>query len=63
MIKVMNLISLIMAPIIVQTQNPESTIPVLAFIIVGIVAIVWSVRRSDRDEDAEAPVPAPVSAK
>jgi Inorganic pyrophosphatase len=61
MIKVMNLVSLIMAPIIVQTQTPEATLPVLITIIIGIVLIIWSVRRSDRDEEAEGVQP-PVQA-
>jgi dipeptide transport system permease protein len=47
-----------MAPIIVQTQTPEATVPVLIFIIVGIALILWSVRRSDRDEEAAMPLPA-----
>ncbi len=53
MIKVMNLVALIMAPIVVQTQTPDSTLPVLALCLVGIVIIVLSVRRSDRPEQAE----------
>ncbi|MGQ9888728.1 MAG: sodium-translocating pyrophosphatase [Aggregatilineales bacterium] len=53
MIKVMNLVALIVAPIVVQTQTPEATIPVLIVAIVGIVLIVWSVRRSDRQEVVE----------
>jgi K(+)-stimulated pyrophosphate-energized sodium pump len=61
MIKVMNLVSLIMAPIIVQTQTPEATVPVLITIVIGIVLIIWSVRRSDRDEEAEGVQP-PVQA-
>ncbi len=61
MIKVMNLVSLIMAPIVVQTQTPEATLPVLIFVVVGIALIIWSVRRSDRDEEVEAPAPAAVS--
>ncbi|MBL8134288.1 MAG: sodium-translocating pyrophosphatase [Anaerolineae bacterium] len=58
MIKVMNLVALILAPLIVQTQGPEATIPVLIISIIGIVLIVWSVRRSDRDEQAvDIPLP------
>ncbi|MBE2268313.1 MAG: sodium-translocating pyrophosphatase [Anaerolinea sp.] len=49
MIKVMNLVALIMAPLIVQTQSADATIPVLIVSIIGIVIIVLSVRRSDRE--------------
>lgn len=47
MIKVMNLIGLIMAPIIVEHSgfNPGLT----AVIVLSIVAMVWSVHRSDRE--------------
>lgn len=55
MIKVMNLVALIMAPIVVQTQDEASTLPVLVISLIGIVLIVWSVRRSDRQEEAETP--------
>ncbi|MBK8026291.1 MAG: sodium-translocating pyrophosphatase [Chloroflexi bacterium] len=59
MIKVMNLVALILAPLVVQTQGPEATIPVLIISVVGIVLIVWSVRRSDREEQAvDLPMPA-----
>jgi K(+)-stimulated pyrophosphate-energized sodium pump len=53
MIKVMNLVALIMAPIVVQTQTPEATLPVLLIAGVGLVLIVWAVRSSDREEAAE----------
>jgi K(+)-stimulated pyrophosphate-energized sodium pump len=53
MIKVMNLVALIMAPIVVQTQTEDATGWVLAVCIVGLALIVWSVRRSDRQEEAE----------
>ncbi len=53
MIKVMNLVALIMAPIVVQTQGEESTIPVLIIVAIGTVLILWSVRRSDRDEEVD----------
>jgi len=52
MIKVMNLVALIIAPIIVQTQTPEATVPTIGIALVGIVAILWSVRRSDRQDQA-----------
>ena len=58
MIKVMNLVALIVAPIVVQTQTPEATIPTLVIAIIGVVLIVWSVRRSDRQEQAEDVMPA-----
>jgi K(+)-stimulated pyrophosphate-energized sodium pump len=46
MIKVMNLVALIMAPIVVEYKgfNPLT----IGIIVVGIGAIVWAVRRSDR---------------
>ncbi|MCB9451545.1 MAG: sodium-translocating pyrophosphatase [Anaerolineaceae bacterium] len=53
MIKVMNLVALIMAPIVVQSQDESSTVPVLIIVVVGIALIVWSVRRSDRQEETE----------
>jgi K(+)-stimulated pyrophosphate-energized sodium pump len=53
MIKVMNLVALIMAPIVVQTQTPEATLPVLLIAGIGLILIVWSVRSSDREETAE----------
>lgn len=53
MIKVMNLVALIIAPIVVQTQTPEATVPTILIAVVGIVAILWSVRRSDRQDQAE----------
>ena len=52
MIKVMNLVALILAPIVVQTSGTPS-VGVTALIVIGIIAILWSVRRSDRDESAE----------
>jgi K(+)-stimulated pyrophosphate-energized sodium pump len=59
MIKVMNLVALILAPLVVQTQTPEATVPVLIISLIGIVLIVWAVRRSDRDEQAaDVPLPA-----
>ena len=51
MIKVMNLVALIMAPIVVQTQTPEATVPTMIVCIIGIVVIIWAVRRSDRDDE------------
>ena len=48
MIKVMNLVALIMAPIIVQAQG--ASLPVLIVIVIGLVLIVWAVRRSDRED-------------
>jgi K(+)-stimulated pyrophosphate-energized sodium pump len=56
MIKVMNLVALILAPIIVNTQNAESTIPVLVTVVIAVVLIIWAVRRSDRQEVITEPV-------
>ncbi|MCJ7699942.1 MAG: sodium-translocating pyrophosphatase [Anaerolineales bacterium] len=50
MIKVMNLIALILAPIVVQSEGVTPTI--MAVVIVAVALILWAVRRSDRDEDA-----------
>lgn len=50
MIKVMNLIALILAPIVVQFNEVTPTI--MAVVIVAVALILWAVRRSDRDEDA-----------
>jgi K(+)-stimulated pyrophosphate-energized sodium pump len=57
MIKVMNLVALIMAPIVVQTQTQDASFAVGLLILLGATIIVWAVRRSDRPEQAEeAPV-------
>ncbi len=56
MIKVMNLVGLIMAPVVVQVGGGSSTTVVLVVVVVGVAAILWSVRRSDRDE---GPIAAP----
>ncbi len=48
MIKVMNLVALIMAPIIVQTQDKDSTLMILVVCAIGCVMIILSVLRSDR---------------
>jgi len=56
MIKVMNLVSLILAPIVVQSEGIN--LPSLIAVIICVVLIIWSVRRSDRQEEAieiEAP--------
>jgi K(+)-stimulated pyrophosphate-energized sodium pump len=53
MIKVMNLVALIMAPIVVQTSDGESTAIVLVVSAIGIALIVWSFFRSDRGETVE----------
>jgi K(+)-stimulated pyrophosphate-energized sodium pump len=53
MIKVMNLVALIMAPIIVQVQGEGTELPVLVVSVVSLALIVWSVRRSDRQEDQD----------
>lgn len=52
MIKVMNLVALIMAPIVVQSQTQESSLTIGVLIVIGIGIIVWAVRRSDRPEQA-----------
>ncbi len=49
MIKVMNLVSLIMAPIVVQAEG--FTLPIAIAVGLCVILIVWSVRRSDRQED------------
>ncbi|MBN1311494.1 MAG: sodium-translocating pyrophosphatase [Anaerolineae bacterium] len=46
MIKVMNLVSLILAPIIVQFTG--YSLGIVVAIVIGILAILWAVRRSDR---------------
>ncbi|KAB2903290.1 MAG: sodium-translocating pyrophosphatase [Anaerolineae bacterium] len=52
MIKVMNLVALIMAPIVVEyTGFPPLTVIVIA---VGIIVIVWAVSQSDRQVDLTA---------
>jgi hypothetical protein len=57
MIKVMNLVALIMAPIIVQTQ--ASTLPIVVVVGFSLALIVWAVRRSDRqDTEGETLTPA-----
>ena len=48
MIKVMNLVALILAPIVVQFSTVTPTI--LAIVVVAVLLILWAVRRSDRDE-------------
>jgi K(+)-stimulated pyrophosphate-energized sodium pump len=49
MIKVMNLVALILAPIVVQQD--KLTPGILAIVVVSVVLILWAVRRSDRDEE------------
>jgi K(+)-stimulated pyrophosphate-energized sodium pump len=49
MIKVMNLVALILAPIVVQSETITPTI--LIVVVVAVALILWGVRRSDRDED------------
>jgi K(+)-stimulated pyrophosphate-energized sodium pump len=56
MIKVMNLVGLIMAPVVVQITT--GSVPVLLIVAVCVGAILWAVRRSDRDE---GPIVAPES--
>ena len=51
MIKVMNLVALIMAPIVVSYEG--ITIPVLIAVAIAVVLILWSVKRSDRDEEVD----------
>ncbi len=62
MIKVMNLVALILAPLVVQTSSTDSTLAVLITVVIGVVAIVLAVRRSDREEQAES-VPQALSSK
>src|SRR5690606_2044920 len=47
MIKVMNLVGLIVAPIVVEYYGFSPV--TVAIIIVGVLAIIWAVRRSDRE--------------
>lgn len=70
MIKVMNLVALIMAPLIVQTQTDDARIPVIVVSIIGAIIIVLAVRRSDRETEEieiaptttpDAAVPAPMT--
>jgi len=51
MIKVMNLVSLILAPIVVQFEGLSAAI--LITVAISIALILWAVRRSDRPEQAE----------
>ncbi len=51
MIKVMNLVALILAPIVVQLTGPEYDIPILIIVVVGIALIIWGYLRSDREAD------------
>ncbi len=50
MIKVMNLVALIVAPLVVRLYGGETALSVIVVAVVGLIVIVWSVRRSDRDE-------------
>ena len=58
MIKVMNLVALILAPIVVQLTGPEYNLPIAIVVVVGVALIVWAYRRSDREvqlvEESEA---------
>ncbi|MBN2503320.1 MAG: sodium-translocating pyrophosphatase, partial [Anaerolineales bacterium] len=49
MIKVMNLVALIIAPIVVSYEG--ITIPILIAVVIAVGLILWSVARSDRDEE------------
>lgn len=49
MIKVMNLVALILAPIVVQSDR--GSLPILLTVSIAAVLIVWAVSRSDRQED------------
>lgn len=53
MIKVMNLVALIMAPIVVQTSDGDATVITLVVSAIGIALIVWAFFRSDRAETVE----------
>lgn len=50
MIKVMNLIALIVAPIVVQTTGDETRLPIFLFSAIGILLIAWAIRRSERTD-------------
>lgn len=64
MIKVMNLVALIMAPIVVQVEGLP--LGIIATILVCAILIFWAIRRSDRQEEesekAGQLIPAPVPA-
>jgi K(+)-stimulated pyrophosphate-energized sodium pump len=47
MIKVMNLVGLIMAPIVVEFAGFPPGIVI--FLVLGVIAILWAIRRSDRE--------------
>ena len=51
MIKVMNLVALILAPVVVQFEGLTPAIIVTIVVCIGL--ILWSVQRSDRDEVTE----------
>ena len=57
MIKVMNLVALIIAPIVVEYTGFNVGFMIVAAI--GMVAIVWAVRRSDREEGSAEEAVAP----
>jgi K(+)-stimulated pyrophosphate-energized sodium pump len=56
MIKVMNLVALIMAPVIVQTTDATVVVPLV--IGICVVLIVWAVHRSDREDTIVEVMPA-----
>ncbi len=49
MIKVMNLIALILAPIVVQLTGSQYDLPIAIVVVIGVALMVWSYRRSDRE--------------
>jgi K(+)-stimulated pyrophosphate-energized sodium pump len=49
MIKVMNLVSLILAPIVVQYD--KVSLPIVVIVTLAILLILWAIRRSDRQEE------------
>jgi K(+)-stimulated pyrophosphate-energized sodium pump len=62
MIKVMNLVALIMAPIVVQFQG--LSVGIVITVVVCVALILWAVSRSDREEEMinEVMQPEPVTA-
>ncbi len=60
MIKVMNLVALIMAPIVVQFEG--LSVGIVITVVVCIALILWAVGRSDRQEDVSVEVLTPVPA-
>jgi K(+)-stimulated pyrophosphate-energized sodium pump len=59
MIKVINLVALIMAPIVVRYTNMSLGMVLFVALCVGL--IIWAIRRSDRQEDVLDEIQAPIT--